>query len=54
MGVYSLLQDPGFDIIEVEEYAETAHLFYKNPKFRPTGEKLVGFMPKTQTYNITA
>ena len=54
MGVYSLLKDPGFDIVEVENYAEKAHLFYKNPKFRPTGEKLSGFMPKTQTYNITA
>lgn len=54
MSVYSLLQDPGLDFAEVEDHAETAHLWYKEAKFRPTGEKLVGFTPKTQTYNIPA
>lgn len=52
MGVYSLLQDPGFDMSEVKKHAETAHLWYKEPKFRPTGEKLMGLPPKTQVFNV--
>ncbi|EGS21238.1 uncharacterized protein CTHT_0030860 [Thermochaetoides thermophila DSM 1495] len=51
-GVYELLPDPGFDVDEVAKLAEGAHLWYKEKKFRPTGEKLVGFAPGVPVYNV--
>ncbi|ROT39542.1 catalase [Sodiomyces alkalinus F11] len=51
-GVYELLREPKFGLDEVKEKAETAHLWYKEKKFRPSGgAKLVGQVPSLSVYN---
>jgi catalase len=50
--VYQHLTDPEFTLDNVKEKAETAHLWYKEPKFRPSdGNKLVGQVPSMPIYN---
>lgn len=42
-----------FEFSEVEELSKEAHLFYKNPKFRPeAGNKLVGYAPEKPFYQV--
>jgi catalase len=46
------LKKKDFVFGEVEKLAKDAHLWYKEPKFRPTnGEKLVGMPPAHPVYN---
>ncbi|KAI0457079.1 heme-dependent catalase [Xylaria acuta] len=51
-GIYTALPEKKFEFSEVEELSKTAYLWYKEPKFRPTGEKLVGFAPSKPVYNV--
>lgn len=51
-GVYNLLSDPEFSMSQVQERAETAHLWYKEEKFRPApGGHTSGQPPTLQVYN---
>ncbi|KAI9688689.1 MAG: hypothetical protein M1822_001046 [Bathelium mastoideum] len=51
-GVYDLACKKAFDFSEVPKLAETAHEWYKEPKFRPSsGERLTGYMPGRSVYN---
>lgn len=51
-GVYTLLQEPGFDHSEVEHRAETAHEWYKEKMFRPDAEgKPSGYPPSGPVYH---
>ncbi|KAJ9639862.1 hypothetical protein H2201_007360 [Coniosporium apollinis] len=51
-GVYDLLPKKEFEYSEVEEMAKTAHVWFKEEKFRPSsGEKLVGLPPQQPVYN---
>ncbi|EQK97700.1 catalase [Ophiocordyceps sinensis CO18] len=51
-GVYTLLQEPGFDLSEVEHRAETAHEWYKEKMFRPDAEgKPSGYPPSGPVYH---
>jgi len=50
-GVYNLLSDPEFSMSQVQERAETAHLWYKEEKFRPAlGGHPSGQPPTLQVY----
>jgi len=52
-GVYDRLATKEFDFSEVQELAKTAHEWYKEKRFRPSnGEKLVGYEPAMQIYNV--
>ncbi|TRX89110.1 hypothetical protein FHL15_010027 [Xylaria flabelliformis] len=51
-GIYTALPEKKFEFSEVVELSKTAHLWYKEPKFRPTGENLVGFAPSKPVYNV--
>ncbi|EDU41526.1 catalase [Pyrenophora tritici-repentis Pt-1C-BFP] len=58
-GIYDLLvsqedeaKRPGFGFDEVEKLAETAHVWFKEEKFRPSGgERLTGYAPTVPVYN---
>ena len=55
-GIYDLLAEsdskPEFQFSEVEKLAETAHVWFKEPKFRPSnGERLTGYAPSMPIYN---
>ncbi|KAI0442607.1 heme-dependent catalase [Xylaria telfairii] len=49
--IYAALPEKKFEFSEVEILSKSAHLWYKEPKFRPTAEKLVGFVPSKPVYN---
>jgi catalase len=49
--VYSLLSEPKISMDDVKEKAESAHMWYKEPQFRPDGNKLVGRVPSVPVYN---
>lgn len=54
-GVYDLTQfkHEKFDFSEVVELSKEAHLFYKEPKLRPSdGDRLVGFAPQNPFYHV--
>ncbi len=52
-GVFERLPQPQFDLSEVQKDAEGAHLWYKEPAFRPTGgEKLMGYAPTQPVYGV--
>lgn len=52
-GVYDALPEKKFDFSEVQELAKTAHVWYKEEKFRPSqGERLTGYMPSGPVYNV--
>ncbi|EMC92419.1 hypothetical protein BAUCODRAFT_288212 [Baudoinia panamericana UAMH 10762] len=55
-GVYDLTKfkhkEP-FEFSEVESMSKQAHLFFKNPKFRPDpGNRLVGMVPEKPFYHV--
>ncbi|OAL43436.1 heme-dependent catalase [Pyrenochaeta sp. DS3sAY3a] len=51
-GIFDLLPKPGFTFADVEKLAETAHVWYKEEKFRPSSaERLTGYAPARQVYN---
>jgi len=51
-GIYDMLPSPEFKFSEVEELSKTAHIWYKEKKFRPSnGEKLMGYAPEVPIYN---
>jgi catalase len=55
-GIYDLLAEsdskPEFAFSEVEKLSETAHVWFKEPKFRPSnGERLTGYAPTMPIYN---
>jgi catalase len=50
-GVYDLLGKKEFAFERVVERAKGAPGWYKEEKFRPTGEKLVGVVPGVKVYN---
>lgn len=50
-GVYDQLRQKDFEFAEVEQLAETAQVWYKEEKFRPSeGDRLVGFQPACPVY----
>ena len=52
-GVYSALPKKDFDFVEVEKMSGTAHDWYKERKFRPSGgERLTGYAPSMSVYNV--
>ncbi|KAK5007752.1 hypothetical protein LTR28_004884 [Elasticomyces elasticus] len=54
-GVYDLtkFKHEKFDFGEVVELSRSAHLFYKEEKFRPDeGNRLVGFAPEKPFYHV--
>jgi len=54
-GVYDLTKykNGTFDFSEVEELAQEAHLWYKEPVLRPEqGNRLVGFAPQNPFYHM--
>ncbi|RII19241.1 hypothetical protein CUC08_Gglean001905 [Alternaria sp. MG1] len=55
-GIYDLLaksdSKPEFPFSEVEKLAESAHVWFKEEKFRPSsGERLTGYAPSGPVYN---
>jgi catalase len=53
LGIYKLLPKTEFEFSEVKTLAEDAHVWYKEPKFRPSqGERLTGYAPPTSIYNV--
>ncbi|OLN96261.1 Vegetative catalase [Colletotrichum chlorophyti] len=52
-GVYDRMTKKDFSLDEVMKLAEGAHLWYKEPKFRPSaGERLTGYAPSNPIYNV--
>ncbi|KAK4246803.1 catalase [Corynascus novoguineensis] len=52
-GVFERLQQPQFDLAEVERIAQDAHIWYRNKAFLPSGgEKLVGYPPAQPVYGV--
>jgi catalase len=55
-GIYDLLAQsdskPEFPFSEVEKLSESAHVWFKEEKFRPSnGERLTGYAPSMPVYN---
>jgi catalase len=52
-GVFERLPKPLFDLNEVQQLAQDAHLWYNEEKFRPSGgEKLMGYAPAQPVYGM--
>ncbi|KAL2263963.1 hypothetical protein VTK26DRAFT_3957 [Humicola hyalothermophila] len=51
-GVFTRLPNPSFDLNEVQELAKDAHLWYKEPAFRPDGQRLAGDVPPFSVYKF--
>lgn len=52
-GVFERLQQPQFDLTEVERLAQEAYTWYRNKAFLPSGgEKLMGYPPAQPVYGV--
>lgn len=52
-GIFDALPSKDFEFSEVEKLSESAHVWFKEEKFRPSqGERLTGYTPPTSVYNV--